>query len=228
MTDLSIAVDINTPLTRDEAREYCLNQGTGIYYTSNGREVEDDAINWLLNHPRPHQAREAVRRNLDIIDFDEWQAIENVLLTNSPDCNTSELIPLDTAFKINSVLWEDLDLSPMELEPSYEERAKKMYKLELSFSYLNEAGESTDIQDDISAAADTIDEVNNSIESLIWAAIDRHSELDNTDVIVNKTIVKGDIYIDSDDFTIRTNVVRTQKSLFFRVLRDCSSYQVIN
>lgn len=228
MIDLSIAVDIDMPLSRDEAREYCLKQGIGIYSTSKGREVEEDAINWLLNHSRPHQAREAVRRNLDIMDFDEWQSIEDVLLANSSDCITSELIPLATALKINTTLWEDLDLSPMDLEKGCGQYESETYKLELRFSYMNEAGEFIDIPGEVFATDATIEEVNKSIESLIWRAIDWYHALDNTKVLVNKLITKNDEYVDSDDFTIRTSIVREGTNIYSRALRDISSFEMID
>ncbi len=227
MIDLSIAVDIDTPLTRDEAREYCLNQGTGIYYTSKGREVEESTIDWLLNHLRPHQAREAVRRNLDLLDFDEWQAIENVLLANDPNCDTSEFIPLALAARINSALWEELDTSPLELEKSYE--TEGMYKLELSFSTMNKGKEYIDMPNGFSLAtvADTVEDLNRDIEKIIWRALSYYRELDNTEVIVNKLISKDGEYVDSDEFTIRTNIVRTGSERFADVIRDLSSFEIV-
>lgn len=227
MIDLSISVDTDAPLSRDEAREYCLQQGIGIYATSKGREVEEYAIDWLLNHPRPHQAREAVRRNLDIIDFDEWQSIEDVLLANSSDCVTSELIPLATALKINTTLWEDLDLSPMDLGKSCGQYENETYKLELRFSYIDEAGEIIDIPGEVFATDATIEEVNKSVDSLIWRAIDWRRDLDNRKVLVNKLITKNDEYVDSDAFTIRTSIVRESAKMYSRALRDLSSFDVI-
>lgn len=227
MIDLSIAVDTDTPLTHDEVRKYCLDQGTGIYYTSKGREVEESTIDWLLNHPRPHQAREAVRRNLDLPDFDEWQAIESVLLTNAPDCDTSEIIPLATALKINGALWNDLETSPMDFGLSYDQRIKGMYTMSLCFSYTNEAGELTSEAAEVPLAADTIKELNESLESVIWRALGWHPELDNKEIVAHKLICKDGEYIDSDEFTIRTSIVRTGTGRFAEILRDLSSFEIV-
>ena len=101
------------PLTRREAIRYCLQQGTGIVYDGNGhRHVEESTIEWLLCHSRPNQAAYAVRAEVDLIDFDEWMAIENILYKDY----CCETLPYETALKINGALWEDLDETPLELD----------------------------------------------------------------------------------------------------------------
>lgn len=118
-------VDVETPLSREEAIQYCLNQGTGIEYDADGeRVVSEEAIEWLLNHPRPEQAREAVRRNFDLIDFDEWMALEDLLMHALEDCKTNQDLPYATATRINGLLWENLDISPLELLPVFNTHKK--------------------------------------------------------------------------------------------------------
>ena len=114
--DADYKYDTETPLTREEVIRYCLEEGTGIEYDKSGqRYVNEYTINWFLNHHRPHQAREAVRREICLLDFDEWMAIENILYgVNSED------LPYETAQKINNILWEDLDETPLELDNTEE------------------------------------------------------------------------------------------------------------
>lgn len=78
------------------------------YMERNGQPDNDGK--WLLKHKRPEQAKEAVRNNYDLLDFDEWQAIQNVLFKNEEG-----EICFKTALKINSALWEE-GISPLDLD----------------------------------------------------------------------------------------------------------------
>lgn len=227
MIDLSIPIYTAEPLSREEVRKYCLDQGVGIYYTSEGREVEESTIEWLLNHDRPHQVREAVRRNLDFIDFDEWQAIENVLLVNNPDCSTSEDIPLATALKISNILWEDLEISPLDLDKSTK-YTDGLYKMQVSFSYLNKNGILISMLDDVTETASTIEALKGTIKELIWKVIEWHPEFDNTKVVINQLITKNGEYVDSEEFTIQTSIFRKEINGMPRVMRDTSSYEFLD
>lgn len=115
--------------------QYCLNQGTGILYefepniTERGcttplelesahaskkkaRYVEIAAIDSFLYHNHPNQVEYAVEHNIDLIDFDEWQALQTVLFANT--ANPNDEISYETAISINSALWNE-EITPLEL-----------------------------------------------------------------------------------------------------------------
>lgn len=100
------------PLSKKEVTEYMLNQGTCISYDENGkRYIEDKYVNDWLNATRIHQVAYAIRENIDLIDFDEWMSLENLLFGED-----SEELPYGTAVRINGILWGHIDVSPMDLE----------------------------------------------------------------------------------------------------------------
>ncbi len=100
------------PLSKEEVIEYMLNQGTCISYDKNGkRYIKDEYVNDWLNATRIHQVAYAIRENIDLIDFDEWMSLENLLFGKD-----SEELPYGTAVIMNSILWGHIDVSPMDLE----------------------------------------------------------------------------------------------------------------
>lgn len=117
--------------------QYCLNQGVGILYETDpdvakkgltttaeivsahaadkaARYVDLDVIDSFLHHPHPEQVKYAVEHHIDLIDFDEWQALQRVLFANTT--NPDDTIPYKIAVKINGLLWEE-ELTPLELQP---------------------------------------------------------------------------------------------------------------
>ncbi|NLZ54327.1 MAG: hypothetical protein GX892_14500 [Thermoanaerobacteraceae bacterium] len=70
----------------------------------------EDNGEWLLEHKRPEQAKEAVKKNYNLLDFDEWQALQNLLFKN-----VEGTISFETALKINKALYEE-DISPLDLD----------------------------------------------------------------------------------------------------------------
>lgn len=114
--------------------QYLLNQGTGIIYApiteksytteaelkaANScnrkvRYVMSDVIDDFLHYEHPEQIEYTIENNLDLIDFDEWQAIQKVLFMNT--ANKNDTIPYKIAVKINAVLWTE-DITPLELLP---------------------------------------------------------------------------------------------------------------
>lgn len=119
-TDLFYQIYIIYPLTVEEIKQYCLNQGTHISYDDDGERYvsDDDAMSWLTSTTRILQLAEAVRTNLDLIDYNEWMNLETLLYGRD-----SEELPSLTAGRINHILWEDLDESPTELlcnHPKYQ------------------------------------------------------------------------------------------------------------
>ena len=111
-TDLYYQIYMIYPLTVEEIKQYCLNHGTCISYDDDGERYvsDEDAMSWLTSTTRIHQLAEAVRTNLDLIDYDEWMDLETLLYGRD-----SEDLPSLTAGRINQVLWEDLDDSAIEL-----------------------------------------------------------------------------------------------------------------
>lgn len=115
-------------VTREEIVQYCLNNGTGIVYSdSDGAEttesekkekciryVSKDTIDWFERHLHPEQVEYAVKNNISLLDFDEWQAIQAVLFANTADPN--QTISYKCALAMNCALWEYEDISPMDLE----------------------------------------------------------------------------------------------------------------
>lgn len=120
--------------------QYCLDQGRGICGDGTDRErdagirsmmttekeieaaekagkparyVDLAVIESFESHPRPWQVREAVSRNYDICDWDEWQVLQDIIGVE---------ISSVTAGHVNHALWKYLDLSVREIvcEPDFE------------------------------------------------------------------------------------------------------------
>lgn len=109
------------PLTRDEVRNYMLKQGTCISCDENGeRYIEEKYIDEWLGFERQFQLAYAVRESIDLIDYDEWQALETAFYGERSDD-----IPYYVAAKINDILWEELDVSPLEFKDRKETEEKK-------------------------------------------------------------------------------------------------------
>lgn len=133
-------------VTKEEIIQYCLNQGIGITYESEDvfdvitcrttdtetkkaekeccspRYVHENVFGWFLNHPRQSQVAYAVENNLCSIDFDEWQAIQNILGIE---------MSWETALAINNVLYEGLDLRPVDIPVvDYEDLWERLSKYE--------------------------------------------------------------------------------------------------
>lgn len=99
------------PLTDKEIRNYCLNQGTGISYDENNdRIITQETIDYWRSENRIRQFAYAVRTNMDLLDYDEWQAIETKLFGQD-----SEELNALTACRINHILWTDMDVTPLDL-----------------------------------------------------------------------------------------------------------------
>lgn len=119
-TDLFYQIYMIYPLTVEEIKQYCLDQRTCISYDDDGKRYvsDEDAMSWLISTTRIRQLAYAVRTNLDLIDYDEWMSLETLLYGRD-----SEDLPCLTAGRINHILWEDLDESPMDLlcnHPKYQ------------------------------------------------------------------------------------------------------------
>lgn len=112
--------------TREELIQWLLNQGAGIVYSVENAEttekekeekpfscvryVESTYADCFEEMPFPDQVDYAIEHNMDLIDFDEWQAIQHHLFGNekemSPEC----------AGKINHALWAYHDETPLDLD----------------------------------------------------------------------------------------------------------------
>lgn len=139
-------------VTKEEIIQYCLNQGIGITYESEDifdvitcrttdtetkkaeeeccspRYVHENTFGWFLNHPRQSQVAYAVRDNLCSIDFDEWQAIQDVLGIE---------LSWETALAINNVLYEELDLRPVDIpNVDYDELKEKLSKYDFITDFI--------------------------------------------------------------------------------------------
>lgn len=101
---------------RAEVCAYLVACGSGIVYDENGKAgVDPEAVEALLVPELIDKTRYIIeeRRNghhINLIDFDEWAAISNVL--NLPE------LTFDDAMTINTILWANYEVSPLELEPS--------------------------------------------------------------------------------------------------------------
>ena len=119
--------------TRDEAIQYCLNQGTGIvnYYdtpvaeleTAETTQAERDAAAKSGHEPREvsvetidyfyEGAKEddamlyAVKNDMALLDLDEWQAIREA---------TGLQLEWEDARTINDILYEGYDFTPLEIQ----------------------------------------------------------------------------------------------------------------
>lgn len=119
--------------TRDEAIQYCLNQGTGIvnYYdtpvaeleTAETTQAERDAAAKSGHEPREVSAETvdyfyegvkeddamlyAVKNDMALLDLDEWQAIREA--TGLP-------LEWEDARTINNILYEGYDFTPLDIQ----------------------------------------------------------------------------------------------------------------
>lgn len=109
------------PLMRDEVRNYMLKQGTCISYDENGeRYIEEKYIDEWLGFERQFQLSYAIRESIDLIDYDEWQALETVFYGEH-----SEALPYYVAAEINNILYAELDETPLEFLGKKETEEKK-------------------------------------------------------------------------------------------------------
>lgn len=109
------------PLMRDEVRNYMLKQGTCISYDENGeRYIEAKYIDGWLGFERQFQLTYAIRESIDLIDYDEWQALETVFYGER-----SEALPYYVASEINNILYTELDETPLEFLGKKETEEKK-------------------------------------------------------------------------------------------------------
>lgn len=117
----------NPYISRSDVLQYCLRQGTGIEYrpTKDNKTTKDEeraavrenrtcryvniaTINILYNWYRPEQIAYAVKRNMDLCDFDDWQALQNLF---------GVAMPYTVEKKIESIMMNDVpDLRPIEVE----------------------------------------------------------------------------------------------------------------
>ena len=119
--------------TRDEAIQYCLNQGTGIvnYYdtpvaeleTAETTQAERDAAAKSGHEPREVSAETvdyfyegakeddavlyAVKNDMALLDLDEWQAIREA---------TGLSLEWEDARTINNILYEGYDFTPLDIQ----------------------------------------------------------------------------------------------------------------
>jgi hypothetical protein len=119
--------------TRDEAIQYCLNQGTGIvnYYdtpvaeleTAETTQAERDAAAKSGHDPREVSAETvdyfyegakeddavlyAVKNDMALLDLDEWQAIREA---------TGLSLEWEDARTINNILYEGYDFTPLDIQ----------------------------------------------------------------------------------------------------------------
>lgn len=117
-------------IERNKVVQYCLNQGTGITYVTasdfnvdtcettpleiqeaakrnvSPRYVKNEVIDWFCSCPRRYQVIETINNNYDLCDFDEWTALQNILGIE---------MSRKSSDKINGVLWESYDVSPMNM-----------------------------------------------------------------------------------------------------------------
>lgn len=138
-------------ITREDVIQYCLNQGTGIKYCSsegettakeledshekheNPRYVQSDLVDFFCNEIQNGNkvAYEAISANMDLLDFDEWVALNNAIGVQ---------LSRGDAFKINQILWGNYDFSPLDCEPL---RNAKSVKEAISLNDLSAADEQT-------------------------------------------------------------------------------------
>lgn len=127
----------STELTEEKVIQYCLDQCVGIVrdtpesdvkskgkttqaeinnaceYNRKVRYITNGTVKYLMTHPHTEQVKYAIE-NLDLCDFDRWQAAQNLLfcITDNP----SGTIPYETAAHIINALW-DRDIEILELKP---------------------------------------------------------------------------------------------------------------
>lgn len=95
--------------------DYLLACGSSIIYNESGKpSVDPEAVEALLDPELIEKTIYVIEErrsghHIDLIDFDEWVAISNVL--NLPE------ISFEDALSVNSILWK-YDVTPLELEPS--------------------------------------------------------------------------------------------------------------
>lgn len=116
--------DIETE--RKDAVQYALNQGMGILYSPNdgettkaeieysgdlARYVAKDIVDFFASDDAyvKGSVQYAVISDMSAIDFDEWNALAEAV---------GAQLSWEDAIEINSLLWENYDFSPMDIEIS--------------------------------------------------------------------------------------------------------------
>lgn len=124
----------NPYISREKVLQYCLDQGTGIEYDKTPhnettikenheadheerkqRYVNTATVNILWGWHRPEQIAYAVKNNMDLCDFDDWQALQDLL---------GIAMPYSIEKEIEAIMIREVpDLRPLEIEPEPEFRA---------------------------------------------------------------------------------------------------------
>ena len=82
--------------------------------------IEAKYIDGWLGFERQFQLTYAIRESIDLIDYDEWQALETVFYGER-----SEALPYYVASEINNILYTELDETPLEFLGKKETEEKK-------------------------------------------------------------------------------------------------------
>lgn len=123
----------NVEVERKDAIQYCLDNGTGIVEGVNGGEttkaemdsagdaaryVQKDSVDFFMNDDAyvKGSTEYAVISEMCLLDFDEWNAIAQA---------TGTQLSWDDAIAINGMLWENYDLSPMDIDVKEDARTVK-------------------------------------------------------------------------------------------------------
>lgn len=121
---------------RNKIVQWLLNNGRGIVTSSEMCSLKETTekeqaehpfgvvryvfsvlVNMFENEmPFPEQVDYAVETDMDMLDFDEWQAIQEILFGREPE----QAMKPECALAINKALWECHDISPYEILDRYD------------------------------------------------------------------------------------------------------------
>lgn len=181
---------VNPYLDEDKLLQYCLDQGTGIEYKANDtnrttdaeiqaavaenrpvRYVSNHTLNVLYNWHRPEQIAYAVNTNMDLCDFDDWQALQNAF---------GIAMHYSTEKEIENILITREELRPLEISTDAD------FKRVIEDKYLK--GNSLSVDDAIAYMLSQ--RVQHKTATQISSVIMRKLSINVTDLIIHRIITE--------------------------------------
>lgn len=179
---------MNNPyVSKEETLQYCLNQGTGVEYdrtphnsttekeiqtaceeNRNVRYINEATVNILYRWHRPEQIAYAIKTNMDLCDFDDWQTLQDLF---------GVAMPYSVEKKIEAIMMNDVpDLRPIEIEidPEFRNNIENNYAESMELS----------ICEAIEYALYT--KMDHNIATKIWRAFSNELCIDIRDLIVER------------------------------------------
>lgn len=127
----------NPYVTEQEIREYCAKQGTGIERDypcgydpktkTDPSEISAETVHIFMYWHRPWQMAYAIKTNMDLRDFDDWQRCQDLFGIDIP----YSVEKAGDGYGIENLMCEYLYLFPIEIEfvPGVQDLISGAYKI---------------------------------------------------------------------------------------------------